>query len=152
MGSNQVPDAIHQKLVLNTALTEVSRAEQAVLEAAEQCGYDGSERFAVKLAIEEALANAIKHGNACDPAKRVILEFSITGDELRISVCDEGPGFNPCCIPDPTLDENLEKPSGRGVMLMRTYMNEVFFNQSGNCVTMIKRRARKPEKKANGSR
>lgn len=142
--------AIHRKLILETALAEVSRAEQAVLEAAESMGYDGSERFAVKLAIEEALANAIKHGNACDPSKRVVMEFSASEDELRISVCDEGPGFDPGNIPDPTLDENLEKPSGRGVMLMRTYMNEVYFNQTGNCVTMVKRRSTAPQRSGGG--
>ena len=135
--------SLENKIVLASRLEEVSRAEAAILCAAEEYGFEGSDRFAIKLALEEALANAIKHGNKSDPSKRVILQFTIDRDHLSISVCDEGSGFNPSVIPDCTLDENLEKPSGRGVMLMRAYMNDVSFNPSGNCVTMTKWRGGK---------
>lgn len=130
--------AQHLKLVLASRLDEVSRAEQAILAAVQDAGFSGSEQFAIKLALEEALANAIKHGNQCDPAKRVVVECRINSNQAAISVEDEGPGFDPGDVPDPTLDENLEKPFGRGVMLMRAYMNEVLFNETGNCVTLIK--------------
>jgi serine/threonine-protein kinase RsbW len=131
------------RIVLASRLDEVSRAESEVLRAAEECGFEGADRFAIKLALEEALANAIKHGNKSDPSKRVTLEFAADPDRLRITVHDEGPGFDPRQIPDCTLDENLEKPSGRGVMLMRAYMNDVVFNKSGNCVTLVKWRGGK---------
>ncbi len=130
--------SIDQKLVLESRLDDVSRAEEAILRAAE--GFDFSEGalFAIKLALEEALANAVKHGNACDPSKRVTVEFDVNEERLRVSIEDEGPGFNPEHVPDPTLDENLAKPNGRGVMLIRAYMDEVSFNPSGNRVTMSK--------------
>lgn len=129
------------KLILENRLSEVGRAEAFILRPAEEHGFAGADCFAIRLAIEEALANAIKHGNRMDPAKHVTLEFQIDADELRISIHDEGEGFDPEDVPDPTLDENLEKPHGRGVMLMRTYMTDVQFNESGTRVTMIKRRS-----------
>jgi len=132
-----------QSLVLETDLEEVARAEDVVLEATEQYGYDGADRFAIKLALEEALANAIKHGNRMDPTKQVTVEFQVDPRQIRISVCDQGGGFDPGNVPDPTLDENLEKPHGRGVMLIRCYMSSVEYNQAGNCLTMIRHRGSK---------
>jgi serine/threonine-protein kinase RsbW len=129
-----------QRLVLPSRFDQVRRAEEAVLSAARDGGFDESACFAIKLSLEEALANAIKHGNAGDPKKQIVVLYAVGREELRIEVCDEGVGFNPGTVPDPTLDENLERPHGRGIMLMRVYMNEVRFNKSGNCVTMIKRR------------
>lgn len=131
--------SVERKLTLENRLEEVSRAEEAILQTIAEHGFSESDGFAIKLALEEALANAIKHGNAGDPDKHVTLEFCIEEDQVRISISDEGGGFDPEQVPDPTLDENLTKPYGRGVMLMRTYMDEVSYNASGNCVTMVKR-------------
>jgi serine/threonine-protein kinase RsbW len=130
------------KLVLPSLLEEVSRAGEAVLAAVAKCGYGEQDRFAIQLALEEALANAVRHGNAADPGKHVTVEFRVDADCVCVSVEDEGHGFRPDSVPDPTLDENLEKPDGRGVMLMRVYMNEVRYNPAGNKVTMTKRRTR----------
>jgi serine/threonine-protein kinase RsbW len=132
--------ALEGKLVLPSLLEEIRSAEEAVLEAIARCGYGEHDRFAIQLALEEAMANAIRHGNAGDPAKRVVVEFRIDDECACISVEDEGGGFQPEAVPDPTLDENLCKPYGRGVMLMRVYMSEVRYNVAGNRVTMIKRR------------
>ena len=85
--------------------------------------------FGIHLAVEEALMNAIKHGNQRDPEKSVNVDYKVSPDLLRISVEDEGPGFDPSEVPDPTLEENLELPSGRGLMLMRTFMSRVEFNK-----------------------
>lgn len=134
-----MPDSTDSKLVLESRLEEVNRAEAAVLDTLEACGFDAADRFAIKLALEEALANAIKHGNDSDETKSVTVEWTAAPGEVRIIVTDEGPGFTPDDVPDPTLDENLTKPSGRGVMLMRAYMDEVSFNDAGNKVTLIKR-------------
>ncbi len=136
---------IEQKLVLESRLDEVCRAEEAILQAAESFDFSEGALFAIKLALEEALANAVKHGNACDPSKRVTVEFDVNTERLRVSIQDEGPGFNFTDVPDPTLDENLAKPNGRGVMLIRAYMDEVSFNQSGNRVTMSKWCRNRPE-------
>lgn len=134
-----MPDSTDSKLVLESRLEEVNRAEAAVLVTLKTCGFDAADRFAIKLALEEALANAIKHGNESDASKSVTVEWTAAAGEVRITVTDEGPGFTPDDVPDPTLDENLTKPSGRGVMLMRAYMDEVSFNDSGNRVTLVKR-------------
>jgi serine/threonine-protein kinase RsbW len=138
--ATRVTRPIQRKLVLENRLEEVSRCEDVLLADLDAMGFGGADRFAIKLALEEALANAIKHGNACDQAKHVTVDYDVNPQQVRISVCDEGCGFDPADVPDPTLDENLEKPHGRGVMLMRTYMSDVSFNKSGNCVTMVKQR------------
>jgi len=97
--------------------------------------------FAVHLSLEEAIVNAILHGNAGDPKKLVEITFQVSETELRVEIIDEGSGFNPDALPDPTADENLEKPSGRGVMLMRHYMDHVQYNKAGNQVVMVKKRS-----------
>ncbi len=138
--ATRVTRAIQRKLVLENRLEEVSRCEDILLADLDAMGFGGADRFAIKLALEEALANAIKHGNCSDAAKHVKVEYEVEPQQVTISVCDEGCGFDPAEVPDPTLDENLEKPHGRGVMLMRTYMTDVSFNEAGNCVTMVKQR------------
>ena len=94
--------------------------------------------FSVRLAIEEALINAIKHGNQMDRSKRVHIRYRFVLDRFEIQITDEGNGFDPEDVPDPTAVENLERPCGRGLMLMRYYMTEVAYNARGNSVSMAK--------------
>ncbi|MCA9173410.1 MAG: ATP-binding protein [Planctomycetales bacterium] len=96
--------------------------------------------FGVHMAVEEALMNAIKHGNQLDNSKMVEVVSRLATDRMVIEITDEGPGFEPDDVPDPTEDENLELPSGRGLMLMRSFMNTVEFNDLGNSVRMEKLR------------
>jgi len=93
----------------------------------------------MQLALEEGLANAIKHGNKMDPGKQVTVECFLNEDVVRVVIKDEGRGFNLDEVPDPTLPENLDKPSGRGVMLMKAFMDDVIYNDIGNQLTFIKR-------------
>lgn len=93
----------------------------------------------MQLALEEGLANAIKHGNKLDISKKVTVECYLNEDVVRIVIQDEGEGFDPNDVPDPTLPENLDKPSGRGVMLMKAFMDDVIYNDVGNQLTFIKR-------------
>ena len=93
----------------------------------------------MQLALEEGLANAIKHGNKMDPDKQVTVECFLNEDVVRVVIKDEGEGFDIDDVPDPTLPENLDKPSGRGVMLMKAFMDDVIYNDSGNQLTFIKR-------------
>ena len=97
------------------------------------------------LAVSEAIANAIVHGNKKDPKKHVTVTFEWQGSQLRVTVCDEGTGFNPDQIPSPLTDENRLKPSGRGVYLMKVCMDWVTFSQSakGMKVQMVKKIHRK---------
>ncbi|HET6427092.1 MAG TPA: ATP-binding protein [Phycisphaerae bacterium] len=103
-------------------------------------GFADGDLFAVRLALEEALINAIKHGNRSDPDKFITIAAEVNGEAIVITVTDQGGGFDPDHLPDPTADENLEKPCGRGIMLMRVYMDEVSFNDRGNQVRMVKQR------------
>jgi len=104
-------------------------------------GWTEEDTFGIHLAVEEALMNAIKHGNQRDPDKSVMVEYMLTGEQLEIVIEDEGPGFDPNDVPDPTEEENLELPSGRGLMLMRTFMSLVEYNDRGNRVRMTKSRS-----------
>jgi serine/threonine-protein kinase RsbW len=94
--------------------------------------------FSVRLALEEALINAIKHGNQLDRTRKVSISYRFLADRLEIQISDEGPGFDPNDVPDPTAVENLERPCGRGLMLMRHYMTEVDYRGQGNVVWMCK--------------
>lgn len=107
----------------------------------EQHGWPEEDKFGVHLSVEEALMNAIKHGNQRDPEKFVFVEYRLSSTDLFVEVEDQGDGFDPEDVPDPTLDENLELPSGRGLMLMRTFMSRVDYNEKGNKVTMEKKKS-----------
>ncbi|MCC6578905.1 MAG: ATP-binding protein [Phycisphaeraceae bacterium] len=129
-----------KRVVIPSLLQEGVKVVEAVIDEMKPHAYTESACFAVRLALDEALANAIRHGNGNDPSKSVTVDFSVDEDAVRIRITDEGPGFQPEEIPDPTLDENLERPCGRGVMLMRAYMTEVDYSGAGNSVVMTKRR------------
>jgi serine/threonine-protein kinase RsbW len=116
----------------------------AIMQAIADHGFDPCTCFGIRLALAEALANAIHHGNRCDPDRHVTIVPRITDEQVSITITDEGPGFSCACVPDPTADENIERPSGRGVMLMRAYMDKVIFNKRGNQVKLIKKRGSVP--------
>jgi serine/threonine-protein kinase RsbW len=116
---------------------QIDAATEQLLQATRGHGYPEASEFALRLAVEEAVRNAIVHGHRDLPGEPVELAWDVTDAEVRITVSDKGPGFDPGRLPDPTLDENLRKPSGRGVMLMRSFMSSVKFNESGNRVTMV---------------
>lgn len=111
-----------------------------LLEALEKFEWSSDDRFSIRMAVEEALMNAIKHGNESDPKKpvHVILQFSETHFYGKIT--DQGIGFDPDCVDDPTADENVGKPCGRGVMLMKNFVDTVSYNAAGNEVEMTKQR------------
>jgi serine/threonine-protein kinase RsbW len=104
-------------------------------------GYPEKELFGIRLALEEALVNAIKHGNGEDPAKTVQVRYHAGAQQFMIEIEDEGRGFDPESVPDPLAPANLERPGGRGVFLMRHYMSWVQYNEVGNCVVLCKVRA-----------
>jgi serine/threonine-protein kinase RsbW len=104
-------------------------------------GYSSRDVFAVRLALEEAVVNAIKHGHQGDPSKVVRVLYGVGPQQVVLVVEDQGPGFRPEDLPDPLDPENLERACGRGVFLMRHYMDEVKYNDRGNCVTLCKRRS-----------
>ena len=111
-------------------------AQTTVAEALAARGYEEGAMFAVRLAIEEAVVNAFRHGNRSDPAKVVFFRAAIDDVRADFEVEDQGPGFDPRLIPDPTDEDNLEIPSGRGVMLIKAYMTEVEYVKPGNKLRM----------------
>lgn len=131
-------DNLTRQVVISSDLKAARKAEQKLLREISARGYDEQTVFAIKLAVEEGLNNAVRHGNGYDSNKRVVFEFDVNAERVEVVITDEGLGFNPDSIPDPTVDENLEKPSGRGIMLMRAYMDKVEYNSKGNRIFMIK--------------
>jgi serine/threonine-protein kinase RsbW len=97
--------------------------------------------ISVSIALQEALVNAVKHGNHHNPAKRVRITADISDEEARFVVEDEGEGFEKDNPPDPLTPANLYKSSGRGVLLIKSIMDKAEYNQRGNIVTMVKKKA-----------
>ena len=112
-----------------------------VAEEMAAAGYKEGDRFGLRLALEEALVNAIRHGNRGDPSRRVHVRFDIGPDRVLAEVEDEGEGFDPARVPDPRAPENLEQPGGRGLLLMRHYTTWLRYNRIGNCVTLCRVRS-----------
>ncbi len=117
---------------------------QELLDQLKQSGWPEHDVFGVHLSAEEALVNAIRHGNRLDPKKAVQVTCQLSDRLLRIRIADEGDGFNLEDVPDPTDPEQLEAPSGRGIMLMRSFMSRLEFNEKGNVVIMEKDRTTEP--------
>jgi serine/threonine-protein kinase RsbW len=112
------------------------RILEEVLKELELRRWSERDIFCVHLAVYEALINAIVHGNHEDPAKMVHFVCRISPSLIRVEITDEGPGFTPDLLPDPTDDSFLNKPGGRGVFLMRAFMSRVSFNPPGNHVIL----------------
>ncbi|MDR3747600.1 MAG: ATP-binding protein [Acidobacteriota bacterium] len=126
---------------LESTLESVNKAEEMTDQIAAQIGFDEDTRGGISMAVREAMINAVLHGNKYDAAKRVNLTFEQKGREMTVIVADEGNGFVPEEVPNPLAPENLLKQSGRGIFLMRTFMDEVRFRKgnSGTEITLIKR-------------
>ena len=129
-----------KKWVISSDLESARRVEEELLHLVEGNGYGPAAAFAIKLALEEGLNNAVRHGNGGDARKSVEVVSCCDAARFEITITDQGHGFDPSAVPDPTADENLEKPSGRGIMLMRSYLDEVSYNNPGNEVQLIKKR------------
>lgn len=125
--------------------SRIESVEEAALKAAKiarEWGYDDEFISALDLAVRESVANAVKHGNKFDDDKPVEVTFSHAEDGMAITVRDYGSGFAPEDIPDPTNAENLLKSTGRGILFMRSFMDEVEWsnpNGGGLIVRMLKR-------------
>jgi len=116
-------------------------AEGRLLALMEANAFGDAARFAVRLAFEEAVINAFRHGHkGMPPETTVTIAIAVDPEQVRISVTDQGPGFDPDAVPDCTLDENLEKTSGRGLMLIRSFMSDVRHEMGGRRLVMTYRK------------
>lgn len=130
------------ELRLPSRVSAVDEIAAAVAEFLARVGVAEEVAFGVDMAVREAVTNAVLHGNKLDEAKIVEVKLSNTPESFEISVHDEGSGFNPDDVPDPTKDENLLKTSGRGIFFMRNFMDEVDWSSGpagGTTVRMIKK-------------
>lgn len=127
------------KFDIPSDLGESRNVHQQIMSAVQRQGYSDDAVFAIKLSLEEALVNAIKHGNKLDPAKKVHVQATVGPKQVEIIIEDEGPGFKRCDVPDPTADENLTKCSGRGLLLMEAYMNKVEYSKNGRRIRLVKK-------------
>ena len=125
---------------LESSLESVNKVEQAAEQMAKKAGIEEDEIFRVAMAVREAAVNAVLHGNSYDPDKRITASFENTGDALVIRIADQGKGLDPETLPDPLAPENLLRGSGRGIFLIRSFMDEVHFKQlhPGTELTLIK--------------
>lgn len=132
---------LEDTMVISSDLNEARQLEERLLREVARFGYDEADTFAIKLALEEGLVNAIKHGNQYDQTKSVHVTRQIDEYQAVFTITDEGPGFRLAEVPDPTADENIERPCGRGLMLIQAFMDEVEYSKTGNQVRLVKRRS-----------
>ena len=134
---------------LDSTLESVNTVEQIADKFASDSGFPEEERNKISIAVREAAVNAVLHGNQYDPSKKVTVAFDTTGESLLISIADQGAGLDPASIPDPLAPENLLKQSGRGIFLIRTFMDDVRFRTltPGTEVTLIKHRGNPADRK-----
>lgn len=144
MGEDFPADSWRQSIDLPSERGSSRLVTDPLLEQLGMHGWPADDVFAIHLAAEEALVNAVVHGNRLDPAKTVHVECRVSPQLVRLEITDQGEGFDPESVPDCTLEERLEAPSGRGVMLMRSFMTRIEYNAKGNSVVLEKRRGDKP--------
>lgn len=125
-------------------MDSVSEVEAAADKLAEEAGLDEDERFHVTMAVREAAVNAVLHGNEYDPSKKIAFSLENTGSALVFTISDQGKGVDPETLPDPLAPENILRGTGRGIFLIRSFMDEVHFRQlhPGTELTLVKHLAR----------
>jgi serine/threonine-protein kinase RsbW len=124
---------------IHSDLAASGDVHKAIMQVVEAQHYDEQSTFAIRLALEEGLMNAIKHGNKLDPKKTVQVEAKVTPKATQITIEDQGQGFRRTTVPDPCAEENLLKCSGRGILLMEAYMDKVQYSLGGRRVRMVKK-------------
>jgi serine/threonine-protein kinase RsbW len=145
MKGTALPDSTASRvsLTLGSSLESVDQVERTAEDFAARAGFDQDTVPNIAMAVREAAVNAVLHGNAYDPKKHIAVSFEVNPDALVIRVSDQGPGLDPSTIPDPLAPENILRGSGRGIFLLRAFMDEVHFRQlyPGTELTLIKHRA-----------
>lgn len=137
---SEQPSIFQRDFTLQELRAGLELVHEQVSAALSTHGYDEAAVFAIRLAIEEAVVNAFRHGNRNDPTKVVFFRAHVDGVEAVFEVEDQGPGFDPKAIPDPTDQFNIEMPSGRGVMLIKAYMTDAEYIPPGNKLRMVYRK------------
>lgn len=125
-----------KRLKIESVMANLRKVENAIDEITASLGIKADDYGKILVASLEAVNNAITHGNKGNPEKIVEVEIEYDKNNMKVTVTDEGPGFNPSDVPDPTKPENIEELSGRGVFLMTKLADKIDFNEKGNSVTL----------------
>ncbi|HZF11236.1 MAG TPA: ATP-binding protein [Thermoanaerobaculia bacterium] len=142
-----MPENHRFHLAIGSRFENIELVQVVLNDSLERLGMDGEARHWVDIAVREAVANAIKHGNQQDPGKKVQVEAELVGQDLVIRVEDEGEGFDPGRLQDPLAPENLLKPNGRGIFYMKSFMDEIHYDPrpGGGTVVTLRKRLASPE-------
>jgi serine/threonine-protein kinase RsbW len=139
-----LPDSTTSRvsLTLGSSLESVDTVEHTAEDFAARIGFDEDTVPNIAMAVREAAVNAVLHGNAYNPAKQITATFEATSDSLIVRISDQGSGLDPAKLPDPLAPENILRGSGRGIFLIKAFMDEVHFRQlhPGTELTLIKHR------------
>ncbi|MCK5565063.1 MAG: ATP-binding protein [Planctomycetes bacterium] len=133
---------VSKSIEIKSQSSEMEKVCREILGEAVSSGFSEDDVFAIHLALEEAFINAVKHGNKDDLNKKISIDYIISDDKFEITVSDEGEGFHPDVVPDPRSDENICKSSGRGLLLIRSYMDKVEYSEKGNAILMVKNKTK----------
>ncbi len=135
-----VPKAGRMSWILSSTMESVGTVEAAAEKLAMEAGLDEEECFHITMAVREAAVNAVMHGNEYDPNKHLSVSFENNGDSLVFVIADQGKDLDPAMLPDPLAPENLLRGTGRGIFLIRSFMDEVHFRQlhPGTELTLVK--------------
>ncbi len=128
---------MRKQLIIESRIDNLRMVEKIIDSITNEIGISKENYGKVLVSAMEAVNNAIVHGNKSDPAKKVDIEILFAGEQLNITVTDEGPGFKPASVPDPTEPENIEALNGRGIFLMSHLADGIEFSEKGNSVKMI---------------
>ncbi len=134
------PKKGRQTIALKSTMESVNEVEALAEKLAEEAGLDEDTRFHVTMAVREATVNAVLHGNEYDPSKEITATLENTGKDLVFIITDQGKGLDPDTLPDPLAPENILRGTGRGIFIIRSFMDEVHFRQlhPGTELTLVK--------------
>jgi serine/threonine-protein kinase RsbW len=141
MGDDLAEESKTVDQVLDSTLESVDKAERAALDLANESGFGDEDLDRIGMSVRECMVNAVVHGNRYNAHKKVRLSLSRTPERLTIRIADEGEGFNPMELPDPVAGDNLMRHSGRGIFLMRAFMDDLqvrHLEPAGTEVTLVK--------------
>lgn len=131
---------VHREYVIPNNRQAIELIRGIIMQDLSTLDVDEGVAFGISLCLSEALDNAYQHGNQGDPNRTITIRYDFGSEQICIEIEDQGRGFQPEAIPDPTLPENLTKEGGRGLFLMRAYMDEVTYCDAGNRVRLLRRR------------
>lgn len=126
---------------LGSTLDSVNKAEETAESLAQKAGFAEDDRHKIAMSVREAAVNAVLHGNSYDPGKTITVEYEMTAEKMSIVITDQGVGLNEQNLPDPLSEDNILKSSGRGIFLIRSFMDEVHIRDlhPGTEITLVKR-------------